>query len=256
VRHLTFLEEATDGGLVADLLSAPGFSDLRAVSFHDDENAKNTVRAVISHLPDTVRSLHFLGHMSTTFDDAVAADLASSPRVAQLEHLTLYNCNLREDGAVALGRGTFRELEGLRLGRGQYSRNMIGPNGTIAIAESLDFLESLDLDFNSIGDRGVRALRSASRRHRLQLLHELHLQANEITDDGIEALCQSALVHQLTLLDLRHNPISSAGLDHLVLAAPTRLKRLWLGGHRIYRGGTKRLAESWWARQLDELHVS
>jgi uncharacterized protein (TIGR02996 family) len=243
VRRLEFGEDATSRNVVARLLRAPRLTGVRSVTFVDDQHAAETVRAIDGHLPNTVRALNFAGYRVTTFNDAVAAELCRSPRVAQLEHLALYNCNLRKAGAQAIGNGTFRGLETLYLGLGNHTANSVGAEGIEALA-SLTRLRTLDLDFNSIGDKGVRAL------HRFRNVESLHLQANGITDKGIAALCDSPLLHQLTVLDLRHNRITSKGLACLVTAAPRRLRRLWIDDNR----GAKMLAATVWARQLDELH--
>jgi uncharacterized protein (TIGR02996 family) len=254
VRHLDFDEYATEDGALAGILASPGLTGLRTVSLYDDEQAKESVEAIDAHLPDTVTTLNFVGFMSTTFTDKVAAQLSRSPRVSQLRHLVLYNCNVLEAGAQALAHGGFQALETLRLGIGQYSRNIVGPMGAAAIANgsAMQYLTELDLDFNDITDDGVSALASGTS---LQFLEELHLQANGITDKGLAALCDSPLLHQLTLLDLSHNAITDKGLDRLLKAAPKNLRRLWLYHNPIGDKGAKILATSSWVGRLSELNI-
>jgi hypothetical protein len=209
----------TAGTVIAETLRA--LPNVRSVTFVDDENALQTVRTIDAQLPNSVRAVNFAGYAATNFNDYTAAILCGSPRVAQLEHLALYNCNLSQMGALAIANGTFEGLRALRLGLGHQSRNLIGANGVIALAKgtALKNLETLELEFNEIGDRGVAAL------------------------------CKSALVHQLTLLDLSHNGITSKGLARLAATGPARLRVLRLTGNQFdERFGSTRLAA-----RLDEL---
>ncbi len=187
--------------------------NVRSVTFVDDPHAAETVRAVDEHLPNTVRALNFAGFMATTFDDDTAAALCRSPRVAQLEHLALYNCNLTQRGAHAIGGGTFRELKALHLGLGHSTMNRIGPEGVAALTP-LSHLVTLDLGFNHIGDQGVRSLRA------FRNLTELHLQGNGITNKGLLALCDLPFLHRLTFLDLSQNRITARAMRHLHRTAP------------------------------------
>jgi hypothetical protein len=182
--------------------------DVQSVTFIDDENALATVKAIDSHLPNTVRALTFAGFMATTFDNDAAAILCRSPRVAPLEHLALYNCNLTRQGAKAIGSGTFHNLTALHLGLGNYTMNHIGPDGVQHLTP-LTRLTTLDLDYNHIGDKGVRALRA------FPGLEQLHLQANDITNRGLLALCDAPFLRELGFLDLRGNRISPRGIRHL-----------------------------------------
>ncbi|MFD1048805.1 hypothetical protein ACFQ1S_26360, partial [Kibdelosporangium lantanae] len=117
VQRVEFDEDATENqGFLADFLQA--VPNLRSVTFTDDPSAAETVRTLTAYLPSTVISLNFAGFMATSFDDTVARELCSSPRVAQLENLGLYNCNLTEAGAEAIGNGTFTGLTALHLGTG------------------------------------------------------------------------------------------------------------------------------------------
>jgi hypothetical protein len=180
------------------------------------------------------------------FDDSVARDLCSSPRLAQLENLGLYNCNLTESGAAAVGDGTFRGLRALHLGTGRHTHNHIGADGVEALAP-LAKLEHLDLDFNGIGDRGVRPLRRSFRH-----LRRLHLWVDNITDRGMTVLCDAPVIRQLEFLDLRSNPITAKGATELVRTAPYRLKELWISDGPA----ADVITRSHWAGRLDRLRVA
>lgn len=196
----------TTGDTVAKTLQM--LPNVQSVTFIDDENALNTVKTVGSHLPNTVRALNFAGFMATTFNDDVAAILCRSPRLVQLEHLALYNCNLTRQGAKAIGSGTFHNLTALHLGLGNYTMNHIGADGVRHLT-ALTGLTTLDLDFNHIGDKGVRAL------HSFRHLERLHLQANDISNKGILTLCDAPFLAGLSYLDLRDNRITPRGIRHL-----------------------------------------
>ncbi|GAB3871206.1 hypothetical protein GCM10029964_007100 [Kibdelosporangium lantanae] len=245
VQRVEFDEDATENqGFLADFLQA--VPNLRSVTFTDDPSAAETVRTLTAYLPSTVISLNFAGFMATSFDDTVARELCSSPRVAQLENLGLYNCNLTEAGAEAIGNGTFTGLTALHLGTGRHTHNHVGAGGVKALGP-LTRLERLDLDFNGVGDRGIRSLRRAFRH-----LRRLHLQADNITDKGLTMLCDAPVIRQLEFLDLRHNRITAKGATELVRTAPSRLKELWISAGPA----ADAVARSHWAGRLDLLHIA
>jgi hypothetical protein len=198
VRRVEFVETGT-ATVVNVLRSLP---HVRSVTFVEDQHAMATVRAIDTCLPHSVQSLNFAGFETTTFNDSVAVALCRSPRMAQLRHLALYNCNLRQRGALAIANGTFRCLEALHLGLGHDSANRVGANGAGALAQALPHLRTLDLSFNAIGDRGARVLCRARKRGCLRSLEELYLQGNGITDVGLAALRGSPLAGHVVDLDL------------------------------------------------------
>jgi hypothetical protein len=246
VQRVEFGEDVTEHqDFLAEFFQAPRLTSLRSATFTDDSSAAGTVRTIHEHLPPTVTSLNFAGFVKTTFDDSVARALCSSPRVAQLANLGLYNCNLTAAGAEAIGDGTFTGLTALNLGTGHHTRNDIGAEGVRALTP-LTRLTRLDLDSNGIGDRGVRPLRRAFRQ-----LRRLYLRANDISDKGLTMLCDAPVIRRLEFLDLRHNPITAKGATELVRTAPYRLKEL-----RISDGpAADAITRSHWAGRLDLLQV-
>ena len=153
------LQEAWTAPLAARVLASPRLQGLEAVSLRDAEGLPEGTRALLAALPPAVRSLSLIGFINTDFDDACAA-LASSAGCARLEDLRLWNCRLGPDGARALASSPhLRGLRALWLGLGQYTRNKIGPEGCAALAapDALPALDTLDLDFNDVGDAGWRA---------------------------------------------------------------------------------------------------
>lgn len=246
VQRVEFGEDVTGHqDFLAEFFQAPRLTNLRSVTFTDDPSAAETVRTVDEYLPLTVTSLNFAGFMTTTFDDSIARELCSSPRVAQLENLGLYNCNLTAEGAAAVGDGTFPGLTALHLGMGHHARNHIGADGVKALGP-LTRLSHLDLDFNNLGDRGIRSLRRAFRH-----LRRLHLRANNISDKGLTMLCDAPVIRQLEFLDLRHNRITAKGATELVRTAPSRLRELWISDGPA----ADTIARSHWAARLDLFQV-
>lgn len=234
------------------LLTASRLRRLRAFSLFDADCNPQTVRAVAEHLPTTVTSLSFVGFMSTTVNDDAIAVLAGSPRLAQLAHLTLYNCNLRGAGASHLATSPYLTgLKTLRLGLGQYTLNQIGADGAAALAEATfaPGLAHLDLDFNDIGDAGLRALTDG----RLAAIRILRLQRNLLSDGPVTELLRSPLAQRLEVLDLWHNDLGTPTGRTLAETTPENLRTLWIN---LDREGTLALLRAPWLGQLDELNVT
>jgi uncharacterized protein (TIGR02996 family) len=256
VRHLE-LAEAEDeeqGGRLRTLLEAPALQALRSLTLRDGDCNPAAARVIAESLPPSVRALSLIGFMSTSFDDASMSVLASSPRLEGLHHLILYNCNLRGPGARHLARSPhLARLKTLRLGLGQYTLNQVGAGGAsdLATAPFCPSLEDLDLDFNNIGDAGLRALAIAP----FGALRCLRLQANEIGDAAALALVRSPLLQQLEVLDLSHNRLGPKFVRALAEARPDRLRVLWLYGNPIELRGLAELARAPWLSQLEELNL-
>ena len=127
---------------------------------------------------------------------------------------------------------------------------------------SIDFLArsqgapivALDLADNPIGDRGARAIASASR---LERLESLDLRRCEITNVGLSALIDAPLWPKLRRLDLAENPLNISGA--LVLAEarpPKRLGELSLANTDSTRDAMPLLADVSWLWQLRIVDLS
>ncbi len=240
---------------VASLLAAPQLTRLTRCSLFDPSGVRDAVAALCAAVPPSLRTLSFIGFISTDFDDACAATLAAAPTLAALTELHLWNCNLREAGALALaGSPHLGRLEALWLGLGQYSRNQIGAAGCAALAAeaALPALLRLDLDFNSVGDDGWLAM---VRSGKLARFTELRLQKCLLGDASALPMFSRGRLDALATLDLSHNQLSAASAGALAAAAPAALRALWLYGNPIGDAGAIALAEAPWTRQLVELNL-
>jgi uncharacterized protein (TIGR02996 family) len=159
-----------------------------------------------------------------------AALLAEGRLLPQLETLHLDSNLLGDAGALAI-----REWPALpRLSRLSLGHNQIFPAGVHALAGapalreliSLDLfgniscddgasdlasagwtrLHALNLRFNGVGDKGVRALAHSEQ---LTQLTRLNLIANRITGDGARALIESPYLRRLARVDLLRNDIAA-----------------------------------------------
>ncbi len=245
------LDDGFPVGLAAQLLALPALAGLRAFTVRDGSGFPTGAAALAAAVPSALRTLSLVGFMGTDFGDDAARALADSPTMAKLEHLRLWNCNLREDGARAVGASPhLAQLRSLWLGLGQYTLNKVGPAGCRALA-ALERLETLDLDFNDITDEGWLAF---VERGRIARLRELRLQACKLTDASIAPmLAQPAPA--LVTLDLSHNALGTDTCRALAAASLPALRTLWLYANPLGRAGLVELLRAPWLGQLEELNL-
>lgn len=127
----------------------------------------------------------------------VLTQLVDSPLLSRLRALHLTDCQIGDDGAIALARSPhLSQLQTLRLGH-----NSIGDRGTEALTASpyLTNLTTLVLHGNLIGDLGAQLLAASDR---WPDLLSLDLSDNLIGVAGAEALASSAGYPRLTRLDV------------------------------------------------------
>jgi uncharacterized protein (TIGR02996 family) len=250
------LGEGCSAGDAARALAAPRLARLSRFSLFDGQGFPAAIGPLSEALSPALRDLAFIGLASTYFDDACAARLAAAPGVTGLEHLRLWNCNLREAGALALARSpNLAKLRSLFLGLGQYTRNQIGPRGCAALAAeaALPSLEVLDLDFNDVGDEGWLAMVGSGK---LARFTELRLQRCQLGDaSALPMWTAPARLDALRTLDLSHNRLGPATARALAAAAPAGLRTLWLYGNPLGDEGVRALAEAPWLGQLRELNL-
>ena len=101
VRDVRFTETAMGAEGVRLLPLVPPVAETETLHLGDEECTPEVARVVAELLPLTVKSLGFLGFEAATFHDSAARALAESPRLAGLETLLLYNCNLGPEGQGA-----------------------------------------------------------------------------------------------------------------------------------------------------------
>ncbi len=250
LRRLDF-QEAWTASQAARVLASPRLQGLEAVSLRDAEGFPEGTSALLSALPPAVRSLSLIGFINTDFDDA----LASSAGCARLEDLRLWNCRLGPDGARALASSPhLRGLRALWLGLGQYTRNKIGPDGCAALAapDALPALDTLDLDFNAVGDAGWRAWVDGGRLGRFVALR---LQSCGLTDAGVAGMFAPGCLPGLRTLDLSHNALTAETARAVASSPPPALTSLWLSANPLGDDGVAALAAAPWGPALTELNL-
>lgn len=220
--------------LVHDFTHLPCHANLRALHLDHRTLTLDALRVLAnsSSLPN-LRELNLNDNRLT--HEAVTI-LAEGRLLSQLETLYLDSNLLGDAGAL-----TFREWPALpRLARLSLGHNQIFPEGVQALAEalalreliSLDLfgniscddgasdlassdwtrLQALNLRFNGVGDKGVRALAHSET---LSQLTRLNLTANRITSDGSRALKESPCLPRSVRLDLLRNDIAATEQDEL-----------------------------------------
>lgn len=112
------------------------------------------------------------------------------PWAARIQIIRLTECEITDEGAVALSRLLGPALKELCL-----TANSVGDRGISEIAKALSVCDSLDrllLDRNSIGDEGAKALGAHLLRSNVQeLTLGSHLGSNPVGEEGVEALARA-----------------------------------------------------------------
>jgi uncharacterized protein (TIGR02996 family) len=162
--------------------------------------------------------------------------LACSPIWPNLTRLALGDNEL-DEGAKALADSS--ALKSL-----WFADSTLGPRGARALAtKSFPRLETLELCFSRLGDKGLGHLLS---RGRFPRLTRLDITGNHLTADGIRALTGSTLLGQLTELELSFNEkLGDEGVAVLVSSpGVARLRRLTLSFCSLGEGGVQALVSS------------
>merc|ERR1712046_525494 len=112
------------------------------------------------------------------------------PWAARLQVIRLVECEIADEGAVALSRLLGPNLRELCL-----TNNEVADKGITQIAQALpecDSLERLLLDRNCIGDDGAKALGAHLARSSVQeLTLGSHWGSNPIGEEGVEAIARA-----------------------------------------------------------------
>lgn len=197
-----------------------------------------------------------------------------------LEHLTVRDCNVGDDGVRGLEESA-RRLPKLRLLRLEACQ--LTHVGATILANVIErfFLTELCLSKNNIDDSGVEALCASPGLHMLKLfeltrcglgdesarhiaqnlylndLTVLDLSANKIGDEGARALGESKMLVQLESLGLADTNLSAAGVDKLMSGYGMRaLSTLWLSDNALGRDAMRALTSAPRFSRIQELDVS
>ena len=173
----------------------------------------------LSKALSSLKDLHLDGNPLTDEGmGTLAAGLVPGAMPA-LVSLVCIDTQLGDRAAADLGRAIAQRglpaLTSLNL-----NQNQIGDSGVQALAAGLRgiVLDTLMLDANLIGDRGLRLL--VSEAASLTALKHLSLSANQVTDHGLRALVEMDrdAMPALELIWLDENQIGDAGLRQLASA--------------------------------------
>jgi uncharacterized protein (TIGR02996 family) len=190
--------------LLADSSSLPSLRELNL----SGNRLTHAAAAVLAEgrLLSQLETLHL---ESNLLGDAGAVIVREWPALPRLTRLNLGHNQIFAAGAKALAEApALRELISLNL-----SRNISCDEGAAALASSgWTRLQALNLWFNGVGDRGVRALAHAET---LSQLTRLNLTANCVTDVGARALIESRSLPRSARLDLLRNDIGEAEQQRL-----------------------------------------
>ncbi|MCA9679044.1 MAG: TIGR02996 domain-containing protein [Myxococcales bacterium] len=239
------------------LLRSPHLRELPELVIGDHDATPDTAAAIAAEPGPRLRRLTVSGYLAASLGDDGVAHLAAAPHLGSLEHLALWNCRCAAGAGAALAGGPWTStLVTLHLGLGQYALNQLGPDGARALAAGVfPRLETLDLDFNALGDDGGEAIVES---RGFPALTYLTLHANELTNVTLRAFMRAHdRMPRLSALDLSLNRIDGGGLSSLAsYRLLAQLRGLWLRGNPIWPGGVAALAASPRAAGLRDLDLS
>ena len=134
----------------------------------------------------------------------------SSPHLANLGDLSVFECGLDAEAMRRLAAGRMPRLDSLTL-----TRNLLGPQGAMALADGgvIGGLSYLCLEYCEVGDEGAMAVASAEGLRGKQAW--LSLDGNGITDAGARALARSPYLGKVRMLSLKANDLSDAAKQEL-----------------------------------------
>lgn len=134
--------------------------------------------------------------------------LTQAPWMSHLIALSLYDCELKDQGVESLVRADLSGLQYLALGH-----NHVGPKGAQALAQAcLPSLQLLRLGGNPIGDEGLESIMTSSS---FEALRGLSVSDCSITRAGALALSQNPSLGMLEMLDISQNRITPKGRQAL-----------------------------------------
>jgi uncharacterized protein (TIGR02996 family) len=200
-------------------------------------NAESALVEAIALRPELrrVRRLEVRGH---DLGDASLGQLASSPYLGPLEHLTLHACGLSTAAAHILAGMPLDHLTHLNLGA-----NDLRDNGAVVLCAcpKLTRLRYLGVGGNELGPPTAEALVASPS---LWALERMNLGANYFDDDAVALLANAANLASLRELDLRYNEFGFEGARALA-ASPylARLTRLDVTENAIGLRGVELLRE-------------
>ncbi len=177
-------------------------------------------------------SLEVLHIGDNALGDAGMAALA--PLLVRLVELSCGDNRLGADAMATIAdahRLTILDIE----------RNLCGPEGARALADTRAPLRNLDLYYNNIGPEGARLLFGEREHPELQ---RLHLRANQLGDAGAIAFARGSMP-KLEILSLEDNAIGPMGAEALARSPVlAKLEQLHLHSNKFGPAGVRALITS------------
>jgi uncharacterized protein (TIGR02996 family) len=233
----------------ADLFQSPHLANLSALVLANTPFGFPDLRALAYFHPfKGLTSLTLRGRFGSPYEDdgnigrAGVRILTQSPSFSKLAALDLGGNAVNKQAVRDLV--TSRNLSGLRVLA--LDDNVIEAADLEAFAEAhtLPRLTHLNLGYNQIGDRGLRALASSP----LTDLVRLDLEMCDLTAASFQHLARSRplqeLLENLRILNLNNNRLSNAGLKALAACRLPHLHTLMLEGNGLEPEADKVLAEA------------
>lgn len=210
VANLTDLNLTHTSLMIDDLrllADSSSLTNLSQLNLSGNRLTHEAVRVLAqSHLLPQLETLHL---DSNLLGDAGALAVRQWAALPRLTRLSLGQNQIFAAGVKALAEApALRGLISLDL-----SWNISCDDGAVALAyANWTRLQALNLWFNGVGDRGVRALAHSKT---VSQLTRLNLTANCITDVGARALIESRSLPRLARLDLLRNDIGESEQQRL-----------------------------------------
>jgi len=176
---------------LAEALSSSVHPEVDAISFdsRSKQKAKNSSVIDLALLRQSSQEL-ILRRCAMAELGTVAVCAFVRPWVTRIQTIRLTECEIGDEGAIALSRILGPGLRELCL-----TSNSVSDRGISEIAKALpacDSLERLLLDRNNIGDDGAKALGAHLLRSNVQeLTLGSHLGGNPVGEEGVEALARA-----------------------------------------------------------------
>jgi len=178
---------------LAEALTASFHTEVDAISFASPSSAHHSGKSspVVALTPLRLSCQELVLRRCAMADlGTVAVCAFVRPWAARIQTMRLTECEIGDEGAIALSRVLGPALRELCL-----TSNSVSDRGISEIAKALpacDSLERLLLDRNSIGDSGTKALGAHLLRSNVQeLTLGSHLGGNPVGEEGVEALARA-----------------------------------------------------------------
>lgn len=198
---------------------------------------------------DHFAGLEFLSVMQNPIGCAGAANLAAGPFAAGLRELRASNCEMDDLALAVLLAAAWPKLTKLSLWMNQFG---VRAAAALHLNRSLAGLEELSVARSDIGPAAARALGRVS----LPALRKLNLDYNPLGPKGLRALLAGPLVRPVRDLSIASTDLGDDGAAALAKSpAAANVRTLWLQKNRLTNRGALALAESPHLAEVQSLYM-